>query len=171
MLEDRLEHEPGTVARLARRLLHQIRQLTTEINQITDELETLITKLAPSLLAICGCGVLTAAKILGETAGIDRFHSRDAYARFNGTAPLPVWSSNRARHRLNRTGNRQLNAALHRIALVQAARYPDARTYLARRRNNGDGGLEALRALKRRLSDVIYRALHNDQPTQTHTAA
>ena len=70
--------------------------------------------LAPTLLAIPGCGVLTAAKILGETAGVDRFNSKDAFARHNGTAPLPVWSSNQARHRLSRTGNRQLNAALHR---------------------------------------------------------
>jgi transposase len=63
-----------------------------------------------------GCGALTAAKILGETAGIGRFHSAAAYARHNGTTPLP----NRTRHRLSRTGNRQLNAALHRIAMTQA---------------------------------------------------
>jgi transposase len=76
--------------------------------------------MAPALLAIPGCGPLTAAKILGETAGVDRFKSKDAFARRNGTAPMPVWCSNRARHRLSRTGNRQLNTALHRIALTQA---------------------------------------------------
>ena len=70
---------------------------------------------------------LTAAKILGETAGVDRFRSRHVYARHTGTAPLPGWSSNRARHRLSRTGNRQLNAALHRIAMTQAYWHPEAR--------------------------------------------
>ena len=75
---------------------------------------------------------------------------------------MPVWSSNRARHRLSRTGNRQLNAAIHRIALTQAHWHPDARAFMQRRRERGDSGREALRALKRRLSDVVYRALQAD---------
>ncbi|MCU1567087.1 MAG: family transposase [Pseudarthrobacter sp.] len=104
-----------------------------------------------------------AAKILGETAGVARFRSKDAYARHNGTARLPVWSSNKARHRLSRTGNRQLNAALHRIALTQARHRPGARELLARRKAGGDGGMEALRILKCRLFDVVYRALIHDQ--------
>ncbi|MFL6116856.1 MAG: transposase, partial [Catenulispora sp.] len=124
-----------------------------------------------TLLAIPGCGVLTAAKILGETAGIDRFVSKDAYARHNGTAPLPVWSSNKARHRLSRTGNRQLNAALHRIALTQAHWHPDAKAMIERRKAGGDSGLEALRILKRRLSDVVYRALLADLQPKIITAA
>ncbi|GAA4483859.1 hypothetical protein GCM10023094_36030 [Rhodococcus olei] len=115
------------------------------------------------MLAICGCGPLTAAKSIGETAGADRFRSKDALARHNGTAPLPVWSSNHARHRLSRTGNRQINAALHRIALTQARCHPEARALLSRRKANGDGGMEALRILKRRLSDVVYRAMIADQ--------
>ena len=78
------------------------------INHTEDEITEVTEKLAPALLAIVGCGPLTAAKIFGETAGVDRFKSKDAYARHNGTAPLPVWSSNKARHRLSRTGNRQL---------------------------------------------------------------
>jgi transposase len=152
----------GLVARLAGNLVERCRHLTAEIDALEAEITELVEKLAPSLLAICGCAALTAAKILGETAGIERFRSRDAYARHNGTAPLPVWSSNRARHRLSRTGNRQLNAALHRIALTQAHWHPDARALIARRKANGDGGLEALRVLKRRLSDVVYQALLTD---------
>jgi transposase len=159
------------VARLARALVQHCRQLTEQIDALLAEISTLVTRLAPTLLGIRGCGPLTAAKILGETADIRRFRSRDAYARHNGTAPLPLWSSNRARHRLSRTGNRQLNAALHRIALTQARCHPDARALLARRRAGGDGGLEALRVLKRHLSDVVYRALRTDatspQPTST----
>jgi hypothetical protein len=84
------------------------------------------------------------------------------FARHNGTAPLPVWSSNKARHRLSRTGNRQLNAAVHRIAITQAHWHPEARDLLARREAGGDGNLEAIRVLKRRLSDIVYRALLDD---------
>ena len=168
-LAERLIGLEGTVARLARELTERCQALTVEINELEREITGLVTALAPSLLEICGCGPLTAAKTLGETAGIDRFKSNDAYARHNGTAPLPVWSSNRRRHRLSRTGNRQLNAALHRIALTQANHHPAAKALIARRRANSDGGLEALRVLKRRLSDVVYRALttdatHHQQP-------
>jgi transposase len=171
LLDERLGGEAGTLARLARQLIEQCRRLTAEINDLTREIEQLAIQAAPSLLALPGCAALTAAKIIGETAGIDRFQSRDAYARYNGTAPLPVWSSNRARHRLSRTGNRQLNAALHRIALAQAHWHPNARAFLNKRRTNGDDGLEALRALKRRLSDVVYRALHDDLTTEIDAAA
>ena len=101
----------------------------------------LTERLAPSLLAICGCGPLTAAKILGETAGVGSFRSKDAYARHNGTAPLPVWSANRARHRLSRTGNRQLNAALHRIAPTQGHWHPRPKNMIRPRNASGDSGL------------------------------
>jgi transposase len=158
----RLDGVAGTVARLARELVERCAALTAEIRELEQEIAALVTELAPSLLAIIGCGPLTAAKLVGQTAGVDRFRSRDAFARHNGTAPLPVWSSNRVRHRLSRTGNRQLNAAIHRIALTQAQWHPDARAFMARRREHGDSGREALRALKRRLSDVVYRALRAD---------
>ncbi|MDU0293181.1 IS110 family transposase [Saccharothrix longispora] len=167
----RLGSHQGMVARLARALVQHCRQLTEQIDALLTEISTLVTRPAPTLLGIRGCGPLTAAKILGETADIRRFRSRDAYARHNGTAPLPVWSSNRARHRLSRTGNRQLNAALHRIALTQARCHPDARSLLARRRAGGDGGLEALRVLKRHLSDVVYRALRTDATSPQPTSA
>ncbi|WP_411755679.1 transposase [Rhodococcus sp. DK176] len=121
-------------------------------------------------MAIPGCGPLIAAKLVGETARVDRFHSKDAFARHNGTAPLPVWSSNRARHRLSRTGSRQLNAAIHRIALTQARCHPDARALLARKAS-GDGGMEALRILKRRLSDAVFKAMAADLPLFVAAAA
>lgn len=165
-LTARLDGLDGLVARLARELTQRCRQLTLEINQLEQEIAALAATLAPTLLALCGCGPLTAAKIVGETAGIDRFHSAAAYARHNGTAPLPVWSANRSRHRLSRTGNRQLNAALHRIALTQAQWHPDAQALLTRRKTEGDSGLEALRILKRRLSDIVYRALNTDATNQ-----
>jgi transposase len=150
------------VVDLAGQLVARVRELNTQIDQLEADLTPRVRRLAPSLLALAGCGVLTAAKLVGETADIRRFRSKDAYARHNGTAPLPVWSGNKQRYRLSRTGNRQLNLALHRIALTQARHHPDAQRYLARRRANGDTATEAIRALKRRLSDVVYRALLTD---------
>ncbi|HTK65631.1 MAG TPA: IS110 family transposase, partial [Pseudonocardia sp.] len=152
----------GTVARLAHELIDQAITLTVKINELTVEITELASGMAPALLAIPGCGALTAAKILGETAGIDRFKSNNAYARHNGTAPMPVWSSNKARHRLSRTGNRQLNTALHRMALTQARWHPPAKAMIERRKAGGNSGREALRVLKRRLSDVVYAALQQD---------
>jgi transposase len=106
----RIDGLDGTVARLARGLVERCRDLTAQIKELTAEITALVSSMAPSLIAIPGCGAITAAKILGETAGVDRFRSKDAYARHTGTAPMPVWSSNHARHRLSRTGNRQLRA-------------------------------------------------------------
>jgi transposase len=152
----------GLVPRLCRERVHRCRELTDEISKLDKEIGALVEKLAPSLLAITGCGNLTAARIVGETAGVGRFKSRHAYARHNGTAPLPVWSGNQTRHRLSRIGNRQLNTALHRIAITQAHYHPEAREFLQRRRADGDTTTESLRALKHRLSDVIFRALLAD---------
>jgi transposase len=170
-IEARLADIDGRLAALARELVERCRQLTIAINQLRDEITTIVTPLASTLLDVVGCGPLTAAKIVAETAGIDRFRSAAAYARHTGTAPLPVWSSNTPRHRLSRTGNRQLNAALHRIAITQARCHPGARALLARRRSHGDSTREALRVLKRRLNDVVYRALQADhQPELAHAA-
>jgi len=161
----------GLVVRLARELTARCLKLTLEIAELGREIAARVSTLAPSLLAICGCGPLTAAKILGETAGIERFHSADAYARHNGTAPLPVSSASPGRHRLSRTGNRQLNAALHRIALTQAQWHPQAKAMIARRKATGDSSREARRVLKRRLSDVVYRALIADAQASMPLAA
>jgi transposase len=122
------------VARLALARCAAARDLTVQIVALEKEIIALVQGLTPTLLAVPGGAGLTAAKILGETAGIPRSHSPDAYARHNSTAPLPVWSSNVPRHRLSRTGNRQLNAALHRIALTQARHHPPARDLIGRRK-------------------------------------
>ncbi|MFC9769584.1 transposase [Rhodococcus jostii] len=166
-----LSNYSGLVAELAARLVEHLRRLTVEIDEPNGEITSRTAVLAPSLLAIPGSGPLIAAKLVGETAHVDRFRSKDAFARHNGTAPLPVWSSNRARHRLSRTGNRQLNAAIHRIALTQARCHPDARALLARRKASGDGGMEALRILKRRLSDVVFKAMTADLSLMVTAAA
>ena len=161
-LEARLADAPGTVGRIARDLVVRSHELTSTINELEREIARLVAGLAPSLLALTGCGPLTAAKLVGETAGVGRFRSRAAFARHNGSAPLPVWSSNTERHRLSRTGNRQLNVALHRIAITQLQREGPGRTYLEHRRAQGDTKPEAIRALRRRISDEVFRRMRHD---------
>jgi transposase len=156
---DQLDRQcKNVVARLARELIDRCHQLTEQIQALDDDLAPLVKQLAPALLEICGCGTLTAAKIIGETADVRRFRSRHTFARHNGTASLPVWSSNQPRHRLSRTGNRQLNAAIHWIAITQARHHGPAQQLLQRRRDGGKNKAESIRILKRRLSDVVYRA-------------
>ncbi|MEO1062672.1 MAG: IS110 family transposase [Actinomycetota bacterium] len=169
----RLAGLDGPVARIAADIVAHVRVLTVRERGLEREIRVLVTELAPTLLDVVGVGALTAAKIVAETADVRRFRSKDAYARHNGTAPLPVWSGNRERHRLSRTGNRQLNAAIHRIAITQKRCHPDARDYLDRRLSERHNTTtEALRALKRRLSDVVYRALLADaEPTTSTTPA
>jgi transposase len=155
-------------ARFARDLLARIVELTTAIRGLDREIDALIGTLAPTLLALPGCGPLSAAKIVGETAGISRFRSKEAFARHNGSAPIPVWSGNLVRHRLNRGGNRQLNAALHRIAITQMRIDDRGRGYLDHRRAAGDTKTEAIRALRRRISDEVFRRLHADEAARSH---
>jgi transposase len=162
-LEQRLADQPGTIARIARELVSRIRELTATINALEREIGRLVSDLAPSLLALTGCGPLTAAKLVGETAGIGRFRSAAAFARHNGSAPVPVWSSNSEQHRLSRTGNRQLNVALHRIAITQLQREGPGRTYLEHRRDQGDPKTKAIRALRRRISDEVFRRMRHDE--------
>jgi transposase len=160
-LEVRLAAVPGTVARLARTLVAQVRSLTVEIDALEREIARLTTELAPSLLALPGCGPLTAAKLIGETAGVERFRSAAAFARANGTAPVEVWSGSE-RHRLSRTGNRQLNVAIHRIAITQVRLGAEGKEYFDRRVAAGDTKREALRVLKRQLSNEVFRRMHTD---------
>lgn len=167
----RLEQMDGMVARIAADLTARITTLTADISALGQEITVRVRVLAPSLLALPGVAELTAAKIVAETAGVVRFRSKDAYARHNGTAPLPAWSGNPARHRLSRTGNRQLNCAIHRIAVTQKRCHPDAQAYLKNRRAAGDTNTEALRALKRRLSDIVYRKLLADAADNTPAQA
>jgi len=170
-LEARLATHPGTVARIARELVAHIRDLTRTIDGLEREIARLVAKVAPTLLALPGCGPLTAAKIVGETAGMTRFRSKEAFARHNGSAPVPVWSGNVTRHRLSRGGNRQLNLALHRIAITQMRIDNRGRAYLEHRRSAGDTKTEAIRALRRRVSDEVFRRLRADEAARVMSLA
>ena len=169
----RLAARPVSVrCELALELVEAVRALTEKITGLDRRLTHLVSPLAPSLMAMPGVGVLTAAVLVGETAGVDRFTSKAAFALHAGAAPIPVWSGNNVRVRLNRGGNRQLNAALHVIALTQLRPgvHPPARALYDRLRAAGKTRPEALRVLKRRLADVVYRNLHYDQQPQVQLA-
>jgi transposase len=162
-LEAGLVARRGVVAEIALDLVQDCRRLTLRINAMEAQLRHLVRELAPNLLAVPGCGVLSAAMILGETAGATRFKSKDAFARFNGTAPIPVWSSNTVRVRLNRGGNRTINNALHMAAVTQVRRDGPGAAYYAKQLAAGKTVKEALRLLRRRISDRVFRALLADE--------
>jgi transposase len=167
-LECQLDGLSGTVATIARELIVRTRELNLRVSDLEREISQLVRQLAPTLLQLAGCGALSAAKLLGEVAGVARFRSKANFARWNGTAPIPVWSGNDARFRLNRGGNRQANAALHRIAITQWRSVGPGRAYVDRRMATGDTKTEALRLLRRRISDEVFRRLVIDA---VHTAA
>lgn len=161
----RLRALPDTlVRRLALELLADIRSLTERASALERELADLVNAQAPQLLDLPGCGVLTAAKLLGETANLTRFRSEACFAMPAGVAPIPASSGRTNRHRLARGGNRQLNAALHRIAVTQTRLDGLGKVYYQRRRAQGDTTMEALRTLKRRLARVVFNTLR-DTPT------
>ncbi|BBY91283.1 hypothetical protein MGALJ_41210 [Mycobacterium gallinarum] len=163
LLSDWLNFQTGIVAELARDELADITRLTQMINALAKRIGERVRVVAPVLLDMPGCGELTAAKLVGETAGVARFKSEAAFARHAGVAPVPVWSGNtRGRVRLTRSGNRQLNAALHRIAVTQIRLDGLGQTYYRHRLAEGDSTPEALRCLKRRLARVVFNHLHTD---------
>jgi transposase len=156
----RLSRAPKTArVRIARDLVRQITTQTTRIRELETELANLVESYAPQLLAERGCGPLTAAKLIGEIAGATRFASDAKLARTSGTAPIPASSGNTQRHRLDRGGNRQLNCALHRLAVNKATWDPDAAAYIARKQAEGKTRKEALRCLKRHLTRRVWQLL------------
>ena len=162
-----LDTVPGLVAELARDELADITRLTETINGLAKRIGARVRAIAPVLLALPGCGELSAAKLVGETAGVTRFKSEAAFARHSGVAPIPVWSGNTAgRVRMTRSGNRQLNAALHRIAITQIRLDGLGQAYYRKRIDAGDSSTEALRCLKRRLARVVFHDLHSDHQTR-----
>ena len=176
ILGDWLDVVPGLVAELARDELADVTRLTESINALAKRIGERVRAVASVLLSLPGCGELTAAKLVGEAAGVARFKSEAAFARHAGVAPVPVWSGNTAgRVRMTRSGNRQLNAALHRIAVTQIRLDGLGQAYYRRRVAAGDSKAEALRCLKRRLSRIVFGHLHTDhqnrtQPCQTAAA-
>ena len=158
--------------RIARDELRRLRELTLAINVLEREITELVTQLAPQLLVEPGFGPLIAAKLVGEIAGAQRFATAAKPARAAGVAPIPASSGNTQRQRLDRGGNRQINAALHRVIVTRARCHQPTRDYIARRRAEGKSTREAIRCLKRYLTRRVWRLLQppnrvQDIPTRS----
>jgi transposase len=170
-LIDQLELLPASVRRdLAIEKAGRILADTIRIKELERDIAQAVTPLAPTLLSLFGVAELTAAKLMGEVAGIERFPTPATLANHAGTACIPVWSGNQEKHRLNRGANRQLNCAVHRVAITQVRHHPPAQKLFARRRAGGDTKAGAYRIVKRHLVDVIYRAMNTDAQTRQTTS-
>jgi transposase len=150
--------------RIARDELRRLRELTGAINGLEREITVLVGQIAPQLVAEPGFGPLTAAKLVGEIAGAQRFATAAKLARAAGVAPIPASSGNTQRQRLDQGGNRQINAALHRVIVTRARCHPETRDYIARRRSEGKTTREAIRCLKRYLARRVWRLLQPPNP-------
>ncbi|MDP9182597.1 MAG: IS110 family transposase [Actinomycetota bacterium] len=136
--------------------------LDAKVKVVAKQIELAVAQQPSRVNEIRGIGAIGTALILGEVGDVRRFRSKHHFASYTGTAPIDVSSGDQDRHRLNRGGNRRLNYALHVAALVQI-RYPSpGQTYYLRKRAEGKKPLEAMRCLKRRLSDVVFHALQQD---------
>src|SRR5215203_254367 len=150
--------------RIARHELRRIRELSRTIKALEREIAQLVATVAPQLLSEPGFGPLTAAKLVGEIAGAGRFASDAKLARAAGLAPIPVSSGRTDRHRLDRGGNRQINAAIHRVAVTRARCHPETIEFLARKKTEGKTHREGVRSLKRHLARRIWQLLRAPHP-------
>ena len=161
-----------TAARCIRELAHDIDDLNHRIADLDTEIAELLAEHGNPLEDLHGAGSNLAAVIVAQAGDVRRFRDAGAFARFCGAAPIPCGSGQTAgRHRLHRGGNRQLNAALYRIAIVQQRHHPQAKAFLARKIREGKTPREARRALKRHLANVLYRRLlawANNTPAMNH---
>ena len=156
---DQSGSQRAAVALALRSLASRVRQLRHEAHTLERELTHRIKQLAPELLDRPGVGPISAARLLAAWSHPGRVRSEAAFARLAGTAPIPASSGKTIRHRLDRGGDRQLNRALHTIALTLRRTDPTTQTYLTRRENEGKTSREAIRSLKRYLARSLYRQL------------
>jgi transposase len=149
---------------IARDHLADIRGLDARIKHIGGQIAALVVASGTGLTGLFGVGPVIAGRLLAEVGDVARFATKDAFASYNGTAPIDVSSGEQVRHRLSRAGNRRINHALHMMAVTQI-RYPNTpgRRYYERKRTEGKTPKEALRCLKRRLSDLVYYQLLTDR--------
>ncbi|MCK8675076.1 transposase [Rhodococcus sp. HM1] len=151
-----------TLRSLAADLVAEVRQLDRRIDKAARDIEAAVAESGSSLTQLCGIAALNAGKILARVGSVHRFRSAAAFASYTGTAPIEASSGDVVRHRLSRAGDRQLNYVLHTMAITQIRRDTPGRAYYRRKRAAGKSHREALRCLKRRLSDVVYRQLLRD---------
>lgn len=153
-------------AEITLRRLQRILEIDHEAAQLKHQITVVVATSGSSLTTIYGVGPLVAARFLAMVVDVNRYPNRNAFASANGTAPIPASSGRTVRHRFNRGGNRELNRSLYTIAITQIRADTPGRTYYQRKLAEGKTPKEALRCLKRRLSDVIYATMRADQQHQ-----
>ena len=151
---------------LASELVADVRGLEQRIAVVEARIKAAVAQVNTSLLGLFGFGPVLAATFMGEVGDIGRFPTKHHFAAHTGTAPLEASSGQVIRHRLSRAGDRKLNHALYMMAMVQVRRPSPGQAYYQRKRAEGTSAKEALRCLKRRLSDAVYRCLLADQHLQ-----
>ena len=145
---------------LALELLDDVRRLDVQLKESHRRIRVAVKASGTSVTDIYGVGPIIAAELIGYSGDICRFANRDAYASYNGTAPVEFSSAGRVVHRLSRRGNRKLNHALHMAAICQIRQKDsDGRAYFERKVAEGKTKMEAIRALKRHISNAVYRQL------------
>ncbi|MGW3809659.1 transposase [Micromonospora sp. NPDC005113] len=152
----------STRRRLASELITELVQVDKKIKAANKELTELVETTGSSLQDLNGIGPSGAARLIGDIGDISRFATRGHLASWNGTAPLDASSGDQRRHRLSRAGNRRINRALHIMAVVQLRHDTEGRAHYRRKLAAGKTPMEAMRALKRRLSDIVYKQMIKD---------
>ena len=155
--------------RVAAELVADLERIYKRKKAADKELKELVAATGTSLMDLHGMGPSGAARLLVEVGDITRFATRAHFASWNGTAPIDASSGDQVRHRLSRAGNRQINRTLHIMATVQLRNPTEGRAYYDRKVATGKGNMEAMRCLKRRLSDIVYRHMLDDTIAQTVT--
>jgi transposase len=148
-----------TRKRVALELVGDLEKVYQRSKALDKELRQAVADTGSTLMGLHGIGPSSAARLLIEVGDVARFPDRNHFASWNGTAPLDASSGDQTRHRLSRAGNRQINRALHVMAVVQLRNPTEGRTYYDRRKAAGKTSMEAMRSLKRRLSDIVYRTM------------
>lgn len=166
-----LDGEVSIRADLCRRRLERVLDIDEEAAAVKRQIATLVTESGTSLTQMHGVGPLVAARFMAEVVDVTRYPNRDTFASANGSAPIPASSGRTVRHRFNPGGNRQLNRALYTIALSQIREQTEGRAYYDRKRAQGKTKREAMRCLKRRLSDLVYQAMRHDARARVESAA
>jgi len=151
-------------------MLTEVASLNQRVRDLDITIKELVSPLAPTLLQVTGISYTSAAVLIAEIGDVTRFSSSAKLARYTGCAPIPVYSSDKERHRLHRGGNRRLNSVFYTAAIVQKRWDQDAQHLLARH-EPVKGTRGARRILQRHLVDVVHRAMHCDQTTWTHHIA
>jgi transposase len=158
-----------TRRRLAVELIIELEGIDKKIKAIKKELTKLVEARGSELMTLHGIGPSGAARLLADVGDIHRFADRDKFASWNGTAPLDASSGDQTRHRLSRAGNRRINRTLHIMAVVQLRNPTEGRAYFDAKKAAGKTSMEAMRALKRRLSNVAYAQMLADQKRREAT--